>query len=147
MNANVIVLRFLSPLETVVETSHLQPSRSSNPFPRLAEPLPVCPALAMLGVDAIGLDCVGAGAPQIPAELFAFAILAKSGPFEAPVFCLDKPAVDDAVDHKELNTSPLAAGFVVDVGFPSVEAEVEENDGCWTEEGKFGRLATGVPEG
>jgi len=101
----------------------------------------------MLGVGASGLDWVGAGVPQIPAELLALAILAKSGPFEAPVFCLDKPAVEDAVDHNELNTSPLAAGLVVAVGLPSVEAEVEENDGCWTEEGKFGRLATGVPEG
>ena len=105
----------------------------------------------MFGVGALGLGCppgvVGAevaGAPQMPAELLALAILARSGPLlEAEPLLI--PAPVDAVDQRELNASAPPPGFDPAVGLPRVAADVEDPyDGCCTEDGMFGLFEMGA---
>lgn len=68
---------------------------------------------------------------------FAFAILAKSGPFEAaPLF--GTPAFVLALDHKLPNTSPPPAPEGFAVGLPRVAADVDEKED-WFEVAIVGR--------
>ena len=74
----------------------------------------------------------------MPASLLAFAMLARSGPFDALFFCT--PAVLPAEDHKLANISPPLATTGLPVGFPSVAADVDEPNDDWLAlEGIFGR--------
>jgi hypothetical protein len=80
--------------------------------PGLCWPTPIPPAPAPEDV------------PQIPASLFAFAILARSGPLLTLLLCT--PAFDEAVDHKLPKASAPAPVDALATGLPSVAAEVEE---------------------
>ncbi len=83
---------------------------------------------------------MGAGAaPHIPAALFAFAILARSGPFVAPAL-FDTPAFVLALDHRFPNTSPPVAAEAFVVGLPRDAADVDEKED-WCEDGIVGRAA------
>jgi hypothetical protein len=62
--------------------------------------------------------------PQIPASLFAFAMLARSGPLLTLLLCT--PAFEEAVVHKLLNTSAPDPVEVLATGLPRVAADVEE---------------------
>jgi hypothetical protein len=62
--------------------------------------------------------------PHIPASLFAFAMLARSGPLLTLLLCT--PAFEEAVDHKLLNASAPDPVEVLATGLPRVAADVEE---------------------
>ena len=87
--------------------------------------------MAVFGVGAIapGLSAgvleVELATPQMPALLFCFARLARSGPlFGVPA--LGSPAVALAVDHREPKASPPLGLGALDSGLPSVAAVLEE---------------------
>jgi hypothetical protein len=65
----------------------------------------------------------------MPALLFALAILARSGPLSAALFCT--PALELADDHRLPNASPpdVAADFAV--GLPNIAAGVEDVNEDW----------------
>jgi len=93
--------------------------------------LPGPDAVFAVGAIAPGLavELAAEAAPQIPAWLFAFAILARSGPFCASDVLLT-PALVLAVLHSDPKTSPPPLEAGLDAGLPSAAAEDDEaNEG------------------
>ena len=85
-----------------------------------------------------------AGAPQIPASLFALAMLARLGPCEIGLLCT--PALVPAADHRLAKASPpLLAVLVLAAGLPrfamDVGVDVEDANEGWLEVGMDGRAA------
>lgn len=97
----------------------------------MVAPVRCCPAVEL------------AGAPQMPASLLAFAMLARSGPLDAVLLCT--PALVPAVDHRLAKASPPppeAAVFCA--GLPrfamDVEVAVEDPKDCGVDVGIDGRV-------
>ena len=102
----------------------IYPRRSSSPFPKGVLGFPWHAAVFGVGAVAPGLGVVLA-APQIPAELFAFAMLARSGPFCTPVVLLT-PALVLAELQRLPNASPPPLDADFGVGLPNEAADVED---------------------
>jgi len=87
--------------------------------------LPCPDAVVGVGATAPGLavELAEDAAPQIPAWLFAFAMLARSSPFCASEVLLT-PALVLAVLHSDPKTSPLPLEAGLGAGLPSAAAEV-----------------------
>ena len=121
----------INPTSTVFTQHFDQPSRSSKPFPRLgvaAPPGRFCPVAAFgVGAMAPGRGAgVEAAAPQMPALLFAFARLARSGPLLGVPARFWIPAVTLADDQSEPNASPPLDFDALVSGLPRVAALVED---------------------
>ena len=84
----------------------------------------------MFGVGATAPGLVPILGPQIPASLFALAMLARSGPLLAVAPLFGTPAEALAVDQRDPKASlPVVVGL--EAGFLRDAAEVEEAyEGC-----------------
>ena len=108
---------------------YIYPRRSSNPPPRFPTGFPWPEAALAVVARAPGLDpAIG---PQMPASLFALAMLAKSGPLLAGPLLPWTPAEALAEDHNDPKASLPLDVTGLGVGFPSEAADVDEvYDSC-----------------